>query len=223
MKIENWIPIFAPAPPAVVIGLQLYNEVVKAAHADWWWLAGIAAILGVVGTIGAEMLSYKEALRALAEREIGAAITALIGGIVTSGLIIWAIWRTDDSRPLVVAVVVAIVAYLIAGVRTYTDDKKSRRQGVQDNNIRQMEAQAALEKERAKIAAAQARRAKFENSGGVQLSTGQNGQTGQQATKKESDKVIRIKAYWKANPTATLRDCAAACECSPETARQWKP
>jgi hypothetical protein len=162
MKFENLIPIFAPAPPAVIIGLQLYDEVIKAAHAEWWWLAGIAAILGMVGTIGAEMLSYKEALRALAEREIGAALTALAGGVITSGLIIWTIWRTDDSRPLVMAVVVAIVAYLIAGVRTYTDGKRSRRQGAQDNSIRQIEAQTALEKERAKIAAAEARRATLE-------------------------------------------------------------
>ena len=214
MKFENWIPIFAPMPPAVVIGLQLYDEVMRAAHSpEWWWLASIAAVLGVVGTIGAEMLSYKYALQAWAERERGAAALAFGLALIVSGLIIWAVWRTDDSRPLVVAVLVAIVAYVVSAIRQYIDTKRARREENTDRQLKVMD-------EQRKLVNAQARLAK---AGGhpVQMSNGQNGQTGQ--ITQESEKVKRVKEYWKANPKASLRDCAKACECSPETARKWKP
>jgi hypothetical protein len=217
MSIEKYIPIFAPMPPAVVIGLQLYDEVMHAAHDPaWWWLASIAAAFGVVGTIGAEMFAYKYALQAWAEREKGAALVAAALGLVVSGLIIWTVWRTDDSRPLVVAVLVAIAAYIVSAIKDFVEAKRANREEQTDRQVRLMD-------EQRKLTNAQARLAKA--GGNVQsLSTGQNGQNGQTAKITEkTEKVKRIEQYWKANPTASLRDCAAACECSPETARKWKP
>jgi hypothetical protein len=215
MKLENLIPIFAPMPPAVVIGLQLYDEVMVAAHDPAWaWLATIAAVLGTVGTIGAEMFAYKYALQAWAEREKGAAAMAFGLALIVSALIVWAVWSSPDSRPLVVAVLVAIVAYIISAIRDYITAKRARREEQSDRQL------AMLDEQR-KLTNAQARLAKA--NGGVQSVHFSTGQNGQQAIKEESDKVRRVKAYWKGNPDASLRDCAAACECSPETARKWKP
>jgi len=206
MKIENLIPVFAPAPPAVIIGLQLYHEVLKAASDEWWLLAGFAAILGMVGTIGAEMLAYKQALRALAEREILPAIIAAIGALAASALIVWTIWRGEDSRPLVVAVVVAIIAYLINGVNAYIQEKRTRRQSVQDNSIRQIEAQAALEKERAKTAAAHARQAKFESGQGGDAVRAVREQSRTAPNRLDADLLARVRAYLKAHPEAGPRE-----------------
>lgn len=163
MNFEKWIPIIAPAPPAVVIALQLYDEIMQIAHPDWWLLGAFAATLGMVGTIGAEMLAYKQALKALAEREIVPFIIALVGALTVSALVVWAVWRTDDSRPLVVSVIVAIVGYSVAASNDYLTQKKSRRQEQSDKSLAQTQALTELEKQRAKIAAADARKAKAES------------------------------------------------------------
>lgn len=211
LKIENLLPIFAPMPPAVVIGAQLYAEVINATSAAWWPIAGLAATLGTVGTIGAEMYSYKMALRALAEREKGAFIAAIIGAFITSGLIIWAVWRSDSSRPLVVAVAVAIVAYMISGLQDYLTAKNKRRQSTADNTLAQLAAQAELEKQRAKIASAQARQAKAEHSNSFVRANTNTRTVEQNSRALGADKIAEIREYQKANPDKTVREAAAAC------------
>jgi hypothetical protein len=156
MKFENLIPIFAPMPPAVVIGLQLYDEVMVAAHDPAWaWLATVAAVLGTVGTIGAEMFAYKYALQAWAEREKGAAALAFVLALIVSSLIVWAVWSTPDSRPLVVAVLVAIVAYVIKAIRDYIEAKRNRREEQADRQIRVMDEQRKLTNAQARLAKAE--------------------------------------------------------------------
>lgn len=223
MKIENLFPIFAPMPPAVVIGAHLYKEVIAATSAEWWIVASAAALFGTIGTIGAEMYSYKMALRALAEREKGAFFVALFGALVTSGLITWAVWRSDDSRPLVVAVAVAIVAYMISGLQDYLTTKNKRRQATTDNTLAQLAAQAELEKQRAKIASAQARQAKAEAG---QVSTGQrkvstvSTMDTRQALKPEV--LQAVKAHIEANQGCSDRDIAKAVKISPTTAGKYR-
>jgi len=222
MKLESIIPIIAPAPPAVVIALQLYDEVQKATNnPDWWALAALAAVLGMVGTIGAEMLAYKKALQALAERELAAALVALVGALVVSGLIVWAIWRSEDSRPLVVAVLVSIVGYLIGAIGDYLNGKKARRQSSVDNSLAQTKAQAELEQARAKRAAAEARRAKFE-SGTGRVSSVSTGQMDTEAVDLDPDLLAKARAFFDANPEASARAFAAHAEVSPTTASKYK-
>jgi hypothetical protein len=203
MNIEKYIPIFAPMPPAVVIGLQLYDEVMVAAHDPaWWWLASIAAALGVVGTIGAEMIAYKYALQAWAEREKGAAAVALVLGFVVSGLIIWAVWRTDDSRPLVVAVLVAIVAYVISAIRQYIDAKRARREEQTDRQLKILDEQRKLTNAQARLAKAGA---------GAPAVRGVREQVEQHQNRLDPELLATVRAYLKDHPTASIRVTGEAC------------
>jgi len=217
MKLENILPIAAPAPPALVMGALLYKEIIAALSPDWWHVAFIAAALGVVGMIGAEMYSYKQAAIAFAEGEQGATVAALIGGLITSALIVFAIWNSgENARPLIASVIIAIVAYMVLSVRDYLARKRGQARQTQDAELATIGATIRLTNAQARLAKA---------GGGVQLSSprnGQNGQTGQPRIVADSPKVAAIKSFWRDNPNASLRDCAAACNCSPETARKWK-
>ncbi len=173
MKFENVLPVIAPAPPAVVIGIRLYDEIIKASSPDWWIIASLAACLGMVGIIGAEMYSYKQAAIAFAEGERKPAILAFIGGLICSILVIFAIYTSENSRPLVTAVVVAIVAYIIKAISDYIATTRKKRaqeyaQSVQIKNqdneadLRRRELDLQIERERRLQALADARRAKAE-------------------------------------------------------------
>jgi hypothetical protein len=208
MNIERLMPIFAPAPPAIVLGLQLYNEIIRASGQEWWLLATFAAVLGTVGTIGVEMLSYKNALKAWAEREIGAMIVALVAALVASTLIVWVIWRSEDSRPLVAAIAIAIAGYLSMAVRDYMDKKKALRDESSEKKNAAKDLEIKLAHELRLKASAEARRAKSEASGvsgqpvrSVQRTTGQG---------LDKDKLEATINYLRAHPGATVRDLGGA-------------
>jgi hypothetical protein len=204
MNIEKYIPILAPMPPAVVIGLQLYDEVMAAAnHPDWWWLATVAAFFGVVGTIGAEMIAYKYALQAWAEREKFAAFIAMMLGLFVSALIIWAVWRTDDSRPLVVAVLVAIAAYVVSAIRQYVEAKRARREEQTDRQVQ-------LLNEQRKLTNAQARLAKAGHVVAPAVRAVRE-QDEHQTNRLNAELLARVRAYLEQHPGASIRETGAAC------------
>lgn len=199
------MPIFAPAPPAIVLGLQLYDEVIRASGPDWWILASLAAIMGTVGTIGVEMISYKNALKAWAEREFGAMIVAILGAIVASALIIWVIWRSEDSRPLVAAIAIAIVGYLSMAVRDYMDKKKALRREQDSRTWTEKDKEIALAREERLKASAEARRAKAESAGDPVRSVQRTNRT-----KLDNEKLKATVQYLKENPGATVRELGSA-------------
>lgn len=166
MNFERYIPVLAPMPPAVVIGMQLYKEVFAVSDPWFWWLAVIAAVLGTVGTIGAEMYAYRNALKAWGEGEKGAAVIAFLLALVVSGLIVWAVWRTDDSRPLVAAVMVAIVAYVINGIDEYMRTKRAKQERQSAQTVNETQAQIDLIEAQRRLANSQARLAAAQQGGG---------------------------------------------------------
>jgi len=220
MKPENLLPIAAPAPPAVIMGIMLYNEIIGASSPAWWAIAGIASLLGVVGMIGVEMYSYKQTMIAFARRETPAMIAALLGALLTSGLIIAAIYRSENSRPLVASVLIAIVGYIALSVRDYM----ATRQQAQNEHVaeanRETDNQIRLLDAQRRLTNAEARRGKV-SSGRPVLSTGQTGQTGQ------LDKaILKIARDWfAAHPGASARDWLRDPSCpvkSPTTASNYK-
>lgn len=228
MKIESILPVIAPAPPAVVVGMQLYQEVLAVSPANWWPLAAFAAFLGAVGTIGAEMMAYKMALRALGDGQRGAFWVGLAGALVTSGLIVWVVWRSDDSRPLVAGVLVAVVAYMVSGLGDYLTARREQAQVQADGALALLQAQADVERERAKTARAQARAARFAN--GVRGVREQGRPVHEQGESVRepgrrgmpAEKIAEIRAYWDAHPQATVREVAGACQVSVGSAAKFR-
>jgi hypothetical protein len=172
MKFENILPIIAPAPPAVVIGIRLYEEIIHASSLDWWPVASLAAFLGMVGIIGAEMYSYKQAAIAFAEGERNPAILAFLGGLLCSGLVIYAIYTSENSKPLVTAVIVAIVGYVVKAITDYIATMRTKRakeyaQRSMDNDadIRKREIDLQIAREERLRALADARSAKTASGG----------------------------------------------------------
>lgn len=211
MNIEKYIPILAPFPPAVVIGLQLYDEVmVAAADPFWWWLAALAAFVGTIGTIGAEMLAYKQALKALAERELLPFLLSALGALAVSGLIVWAVWRSDDSRPLVVAVLVAIVGYLVSAVNDYLIAKKERREKANENQARSMDYNLKIEQERTKQARAAARSVRP-----VRVEGEQDEQDERKPNSRlNPERLSAVSAYLSEHSGASVREVMQACHIS---------
>jgi len=236
MNFEKFLPIAAPAPAGVVIAAQMYTEVYRALGSPALpaaplsfsalpfvlvsGLALIGAVLGCVAMIGGEMLTYKYALTALADGEKKAAVLMGILAVLCTGLVIWTIYRSDDSRPLISAVAVSVVLYIMSATRDYLLRlKKNKAQGIfaaQANKSHEL----SMEKERTKQAAAAARLAKAENVHPVSsVSTEQNEQALDEKTLESA------RAFFSANPKASARAWLKSDGCpvkSPETASKYK-
>jgi hypothetical protein len=221
MKFENILPIIAPAPPAVVIGIRLYEEIIHASSLDWWPVASLAAFLGMVGIIGAEMYSYKQAAIAFAEGERNPAILAFLGGLLCSGLVIYAIYTSENSKPLVTAVIVAIVGYVVKAITDYIATMRAKRakeyaQSCQtksmdnDADIRKREIDLQIAREERLRALADARSAKTASGG--QSANVRRTATGQR-TALDPVKLRDTVAYLKQRPdpvAVSVRDLESA-------------
>jgi hypothetical protein len=139
MKFENLLPFFAPAPAGVVIGIRLYAEIMTAIGGTpsiiWQIIAFAAAFVGCMAMILAEMYSYKQAALALAEQEIGAAVLAFVLSLVCSGLIVYAVYTSEDSRPLISAVAIAIIAYAVTAIKDFRARKNQKKAQVYAQSV----------------------------------------------------------------------------------------
>ena len=211
MKFETFLPIFAPAPAGMVIAIRLYQEILSAVGTHdqpWPFLAGLCAIVGMIGMIGAEMYAYKQAGIAIAERQMAAAVVALLAAVVCSLLIIWAIGTGANTRPLIIAVIIAIAAYVVLAVKDYRVRKNAVRQDAIARVDTQNEQVLQLERQKTNQANAAVRLAKA-GSAPVQAVRDVREQTNSRSLALE--KVEEIRAYQTANPTKTVRDVSAAC------------
>jgi len=97
---------------------------------------------------------------------------------------------------------------LMQGVWQSYSNKLRTEQAETDLRVKELDAQR-------KLVNSQIRQAKVSN----------GGRTGRQATQFVADPelIATIEAYWQANPSASLRDCAQAVGCSPMTAGKYKP
>lgn len=224
MKLETLLPIAAPTPAGLVIAIRLYQEILAAVGTHdivWQVIATIGAGVGCIGMIGAEMYAYKQAGLALAERQVGAAIAALVAALVCSSLIVWSIGTGDNTRPLISAVIVAIAAYVVLALRDFLARKKSIKQDQYARVDEQNKQVLALEKQKTNQANAAARLAKVQ--GGqvlaVQAIHEQRERVNSRAFPPE--KISEIRAYRQANPNAPVRQVAAACGVSVGSAAKY--
>jgi hypothetical protein len=231
VSVEALLPFAAPAPAGVVIAAQMYGEVYKALGSpvttpELWTLANglflfvvglavVGAVFGFVGMVGGEMLTYKYAFASLADGERWAAMLMFVLGIFCTGLVIWSVARTDDSRPLVGAVLVSVVLYIAAAVREYLLRKRDKRRETQAVVSADRAHELAMEQQRTRQLQADARREKAKASTFERSPTENEHnerppkQGGRQSLAIE--KVEEIREYQRSNPNKSVRDVAAAC------------
>ncbi len=213
---KNFLLEFAPygagSPPALVLALNLYKSILTATSADMWPLAALTAVLGVIFTIAIEAGTYKALALAFASREWKAAFIAAAGALTVTALIIFGVYSGAGTRALITSSVVMVAGYLVIMLNTYMIERKAERVQADTTSIALMGAETRLQN-------AKNRAAKLGTIAPVQLST-VNVHAGQFQT--DPAQVERIRAYWRANPGASLREAAAACGCSPMTAKKYK-
>jgi len=224
MKFETLLPIFAPAPAGLVIAIRLYQEILAAVGVNdvfWQGIAAVGATVGMVGMIGAEMYAYKQAGIAIAERQVGAAVVAFVAAVVCSTLIIWAIGTGANTRPLIVAVIIAIAAYVVLAVR----DFMARKKAIKQDQAARVDAQNGqvleLEKQKTKQANAAARLAKAQ--GGAAVVRPVSIEHTEQVLDEKTLSHARI--FFTANPKASARAWLKSDGCpvkSPETASKYR-
>lgn len=221
MKIDALLPMAAPAPAGFIVGVQLYKSTLDAIGTispEWstpiHTAAAIFAIGGCVGMIGVEMVAYKQAGLAFAEKQAGAAVVALTAGVICSALVVWAVSTGNKPQAVIASVIVSIAGYIALAARDFL----ARRRGVAaaltaDANAANQFA-LDLEKEKTKQAAAAARYAKA--SAAPVRDVRDSTRTDEQEEKVNSralgvEKIAEIRAYQIANPTKTVREVATAC------------
>lgn len=211
MKLETFLPIAAPAPAGLIIGIRLYNATMNnigAVPSEYFGpvtsLVGIVAALGCVGMIGAEITAYKQAGIALAENQKKAAGIALLAGVVCSALVVWAV-SGPKSEAVISAVVISIMGYIALASRDFL----ARRRGVvaqaTDATDKGNAFVLALEQEKTKQKRAEARAAKVPNAPNVLPNTPNKKQT--------FDLVLlnKVRTFLQSDPSASVRDVCAAC------------
>lgn len=220
MKFDAFLPVAAPAPAGLVIGIHLYKEVIAALGvipADYFgWVSlvvGVFAALGCVGMIGVEMTAYKQAGIALAEKQQGAAIIAAVAGVVCSLLIIWAIWTSDSARPLVVSVIISIAGYVALSARDFLARRRGVAQTVTIADDKDKNHELEMEKQKTNQARAAARAAQAGSVRAVRDVTRTDEQPREQTNSRAlpTEKIAEIHAYQKEHPNAPVREVSAAC------------
>lgn len=220
MKLESLIPIAAPAPVGVVMGVKLYTEIINALGGNvtpiWQYIAGFFAIIGCVAVIGAEMSAYKYAGKALADKEPGAAGVSILIGLALSFAIGLAIWSSADSRPLIVALLAAIGAYAVDAVRNYVTRKAEKRNESQATQAQGMDyalRMKELETQQAKANARAARAQAIASTANTVRPVRQR--TDEQEKKLDAARLAAVRAYIadkvSKNEKYTIREVAQAC------------
>ena len=199
-------PIAAPAAPATMLINILYADLTREAVS-----ANFAMFAAVTSGIGAEasgMIAAYVGIQAYRKRKYGLMIVAIMAFVAYASFMALGISAAKQPMTMISMIVISIIAYL--AVATFTDLRgiTQDEQAETDNQVRAMESERKLQNSRNR---------------GLKLSNG--GQTGRQSTQFAADPALIavIEAYWVANPSATLRDCAASVGCSPMTAGKYKP
>jgi hypothetical protein len=199
-------PILAPVAPAILFGNNLHAGMI--ADNVNPVIAGVAAVLGTGGVELSGALACSMAVMAYHRRDYKIMWVSIIAASVYAVFVMVGIAQARNTATFAGAVIISLVAYVMQGVWQSYTNKLRIEQAETDLRVKEMDAQRKLQNSQNR---------------GLKLSTG--GQAGRQSTQFQADPqmIAAIEAYWKANPSASLRDCAAAVGCSPMTAGKYKP
>lgn len=200
-------PVLAPIAPAILFGNNLHAGMIADGVDKNLALAG--SILGTGGVELSGALACSMAVMAYHRKDTKIMWISVGAAGIYAVFVMIGIMQARNTATFAGAVIISLVAYLMQGVWQSYSEKLRTEQAEVDMQVKAMEAERRLQNARNR---------------GLKLSSG--GQTGgRQATQFVTDAALidAIRAYWRANPAATTRDCAAFVGCSPTTAGKYKP
>jgi hypothetical protein len=212
--IQAWLaPVLAPVAPALMFGNNLYNGLV--ADGMNTTIAGIGAVGGTIGVEVSGALACSMAVKAYHQKDTRVMWVSIASAVIYAVFVFAGIARAKNSTTFASAVFISLIAYLMLGV--YQDYLAKSDETTKQNT----EEIARMEAER-KLTNSQTRKLKASGAQPSIVSSVSN--VVQRGGQFQTDPlmVAAIRDYWKANPKATLREAAAACQCSPMTAGKYK-
>jgi K+-sensing histidine kinase KdpD len=203
-------PIAAPAAPATMLINILYVDLLRESVNSG--VAIGAAVLSGVGAEASGMIAAYVGVQAYRKQKYGLMMVAMVAFVVYAAFMAVGISSAKNPVSMVSTIIISVMAYVAVAMLTDLRSIIKDAQTETDNKIAVLEAERLLSNSRNR---------------GLKLSTGGQtvGQTGRQSTQFVVDPALiaAIEAFWQANPSASLRDCAAAVGCSPMTAGKYKP
>jgi hypothetical protein len=233
-------PIATPLAPATILMSGLYSGMVASGVNSY--IAFIPAISSGVGMELSGFLAGSLTFRAIKERDLAGGILAAIGIVGYVSFAALGMSKIPNAGVFQAFVLMSLVAYFVTAIYQYFEDKVAKKskeridknddadratkaekarmendiamlKAQTENKVAELAAQAIIEKEKSNQARADARKAKSQvSNGGVH-----GGQF-----KANPDLIKAIADFWKNNPTASDREVAKACKCSPMTAKKYK-
>jgi hypothetical protein len=150
------VPFGTPAPSAFVMGINLHKFMVDALGGEYAWAAWIVAVAGVIGMEGVGGMSSILVSRAYVSGRFDIMRMAILAVLGYAAFVIIGISTGDDSRALIATVLLTLLGYFVLalwdGMQTLKDQRAEK--------IETLQSEIELEKERAKVARANARAAK---------------------------------------------------------------
>lgn len=200
-------PVMTPFAPAVTLMAGLHAGMVATGVS--WWAALVPAAASGIGMEMSGMLAGAMTFRAVKERDwVGGALAAL--GVVGY---VWFAWdgmgKIPNSGVFKTFVLMSLISYFSAAIYQYFEDKRTRTHAQVVDQVSLIKAQTSLQR--------------AQNKGAKIVQAVQPVQPGGQLFAANPAQVQQIRAYWAANPSATTRQVARACQCSPTTASKYKP
>jgi len=221
-------PYAAPVPSAYVLGVNVYHSILTVSGADYWWLAAIAAFIGMVGIESTGGLSAILVSRAFVQKTWTIMSMAALAVIAYAIFVAWGIYSSSDSRPMITTVAITLLAYFVVALwegMKALDNKQSI-----DTNNALLAAQAEIARLNAEknLTNSQVRLAKASNlsSGQRPVSTGQVDVSNERPADALDPSILEAaRVFWKANPRASARAWLESESCpikSQTTASKYK-
>jgi len=199
-------PYTAPAPSAYVLGVNVYHSILKVSGPDNWLLAGLVALVGMVGIESTGGLAAILVSKAYVNKSWSIMGMALVAVAAYAAFVGWGIYTGKESASMITTVAITLLCYLVIALQ---EGMKSI-EGKQVHVLQATAAKTALIDAQRKLQNSLNRGAgRVQPSSAVHLSSGQ---TGQAAPAVEYDQVVlaAVMAVMRTAPASSTRDLVAA-------------
>jgi hypothetical protein len=228
-------PYAAPVPSAYVLGVNVYHSILTVTGQEYWWLAAIAAFIGMVGIESTGGLSAILVSRAFVQKSwsiMGLAMAAVVAYAV---FVAWGIYSSDDSKPMITTVAITLLAYFVValweGMKALDQKKADETSAALSNaQTKVMELDAEIKRMDAerKLRNSEIRLAKASNvsSGQSQVSAGRVDTSNERPVANLNPSILdAARVFFESNPKASGRAWVESDGCpvsSPTTASRYK-
>ncbi|PKN92992.1 MAG: hypothetical protein CVU44_11210 [Chloroflexi bacterium HGW-Chloroflexi-6] len=228
-------PYAAPVPSAVVLGVNVYHSILSVIGAEYWWLAAIAAFIGMVGIESTGGLSAILVSRAFVHKSWSIMGLAMAAVVAYASFVAWGIYSSEDSKPMITTVAITLLAYFVValweGMKTLDQMKAHEISAALssaqikvtelDAEIRRMDAERKLRNSEIRLA-----KASNLSSGQSQASSGQVDTSSERPTTALNPSILEAaRVFFESNPKASGRAWLESAGCpvsSPTTASRYK-